>query len=115
VQLNRHLTAQVLSNVIHNAIKYSPRGTAVEVRLRLEDGAERRVCVDVRDRGRGIAEQEREDVFRLHVRGNGVVEPGSGVGLYYARELARMHGGDLVLVESQVNRGSTFRVTLPYR
>ncbi len=115
IQLNRHLAAQVFSNVIHNAVKYSPRGSAVDVDLRLEDGGEKRLCVEVRDRGRGIPESDRERLFALRMRGDGLVEPGSGLGLYYARELARLHGGDLVLVESRPNEGSTFRITLPYQ
>ncbi len=113
IQANRHLVAQVFSNLVHNAIKYSPRGAVVDVELRLEQGGEKRLCVEVRDRGRGIPEADQESIFALRTRGDGLVEPGSGLGLYYARELSRLHGGDLVLVESRPNQGSTFRVTLP--
>lgn len=48
------------------------------------------------------------------MRGDGLVVPGSGLGLHYAREIARRLGGDLLLVESQVNEGSTFCAILPY-
>jgi signal transduction histidine kinase len=115
VLANSHLVAQLFSNVVHNAIKYSPQGGVVDIVLRLEEDGEKRVCVQVRDRGRGIEEKDRERIFSLRTRGDGLVEPGSGLGLYYAQEIARMHGGDLTLVESQVNQGSMFKITLPYR
>jgi two-component system, sensor histidine kinase LadS len=113
VPANRYLIAQAFANLIHNAIKYSPRGGVVDVSLRL-DGDGKRVCAEVRDRGRGIEEKDRDRIFELRVRGDGLIEPGSGLGLHYAREIARLHGGDAVLVASQVNQGSTFRVFLPY-
>jgi two-component system, sensor histidine kinase LadS len=113
VPANRYLIAQAFANLVHNAIKYSPRGSVVDVSLRL-DGDGKHVCAEVRDRGRGIEESDRDRIFELRVRGDGLIEPGSGLGLHYAREIARMHGGDVVLVASQVNQGSTFRMVLPY-
>ena len=114
ILVNRLLIAQLCSNVIHNAIKYSPRGSAVDITLRLEEDGAKQAVIEVQDHGRGIAEQDRERIFQLHMRGDGLVEPGSGLGLYYAREIARLHGGDLVLVESKLNEGSTFKTILPY-
>jgi signal transduction histidine kinase len=90
-------------------------GGVVDVALRLEGEDSQRVTVEVRDRGRGIEAKDQECIFQLDVRGDGLVEPGSGLGLYCARQIARLHGGDLVLVESRVNEGSTFRIILPYQ
>jgi len=119
ISLNRNFALQVLKNVIHNAIKYSYRGGVVDITLyydegETEQGAERQkvVCVTVRDRGKGIEKRDHDGLFELKKRGDGLIEPGSGLGLHYARKLARLHGGDVVLVESGVNRGSTFNSTL---
>jgi signal transduction histidine kinase len=111
-QGNRYLMSQIFANLIHNAIKYSMPGGVVNVKLYLQDET---IRVDVHDRGRGVEEGDKTRVFELRTRGDGLIQPGSGLGLYYARELARLHGGDLTLVQSQVNQGSTFRVLLPYR
>lgn len=115
MQANRYMVAQILANVIHNSIKYSPPGGVVDIVPHLESNGEKQVWLEVRDRGQGIEEKDRNCIFELRARGDGLVEPGSGLGLHYARELARLHGGDLILVESQVNQGSTFRIILPYR
>ena len=108
------LLRQVLTNLVDNAVKYSVDGGLVLVRLRDETAA---VHVDVVDKGLGIptAEQERifEKFYRLDAemtRGVG----GSGLGLYISREIVTQLGGTLV-VHSQVDRGSTFSVTLPRR
>jgi len=114
ISANRLLLAQLFSNVIHNAIKYSPSGSVVKIGLHLEEAGTKQAVIEIQDRGRGIAEQDRERIFQLYVRGDGLVEPGSGLGLYYARQIARLHGGDLVLVESKLNEGSTFKIILPY-
>lgn len=114
ISVNRLLAAGLYANVVHNAIKYSFPGSAVDIVLRLECEGARQAVVDVCDRGRGIEARDQERIFELNVRGDGQVEPGSGLGLYYARKIARLHGGDLLLVESKLNGGSTFRVILPY-
>jgi signal transduction histidine kinase len=115
--LDRNLTSQALRNVIHNAIKYSHPGGVVEIDLSLEageEGAEKTICIEVKDTGKGIREEDRDKVFGLRRRANGLIEPGSGLGLYCAREAARRQGGDLILVSSSLNQGSVFKVTLPY-
>ena len=110
----RSYVHQACSNVIHNAIKYSLPGGVVKTALRLEDESGKRAVIVVRDRGRGIEAKDQERIFRMNVRGDGLVEPGSGIGLPFALESMRREGGDVELVESKVNEGSTFRITLPY-
>jgi two-component system OmpR family sensor kinase len=115
VLLSRHLTLISVKNVVHNAIKYSNPGGVVETVLFLqEEGSGKSICIDVKDTGKGIKEEDRERIFQLRKRANGLVEPGSGLGLYLAREAARRQGGDVSLVSSKVNEGSTFRISLPY-
>ena len=119
VLLCRDLTWQSLTNVIRNAIKYSHPGGVVETVLFLQEkdphgGPGKSICVDVKDTGKGIKEEDRDRIFELRTRADGLVEPGSGLGLYLARRAARRQGGDVILVSSKVNEGSTFRIILPY-
>src|SRR3954470_18671607 len=103
---------QVLVNLVENAIKYSPEGGRVELRVVDEDN---RLRIDVCDEGLGIPRSEQARIFekfyRLDVemtRGVG----GSGLGLYISREIVQQMGGSLS-VESTAGAGSTFTVTLP--
>lgn len=100
----------VINNLLDNAIKYSPRGGDVVAALST-DGKVAQVVV--RDRGIGIAA---DDLSRLFVRfsrlGRPDDVPGTGLGLYLARELARLHRGDITVV-STPGRGSEFTLTLP--
>lgn len=104
--------AIVLTNLVGNAVKYTPAGGQVEV-MCVEDG--RRLQIVVRDTGYGIASEEQEKVFEKFYRAQDeeVTQlPGTGLGLAIARETARAHGGDIEL-ESELGKGSTFTVSLP--
>ena len=100
----------IIGNLIDNAIKYSPDGGDVTVQLSIAGGL---ALLSVRDLGIGIAPA---DMDRLFVRFSRVVQetevPGTGLGLYLARELARLHGGDIVAV-SKPGEGSEFTLSLP--
>jgi len=101
---------QVLMNLIDNAIKYSPAGDAVEVRAYAEDG---RVCIDVIDRGPGIAREDQRLIFEKFGRvTTGNARPGTGLGLFIARSIAEAHGGTLE-VSSAPDQGATFTLDLP--
>jgi signal transduction histidine kinase len=105
-------TLTILGNLLDNAIKYSPAGGDITVTAGV-DGEQ--VMVGVRDRGIGIAAK---DLGMLFTRFGRVVPPehaaipGTGLGLYLSRELARRLGGD-VTVETELGRGSTFTLRLP--
>jgi two-component system, OmpR family, sensor kinase len=104
--------AQVLNNLISNAVKYSPPGTAVEVRAVAEDGG---VRISVRDQGPGIAEAERGKLFQPFGRtslGSTDGERSTGLGLAISRRIVEGHGGR-IWVEGQVGAGSVFLFTLP--
>jgi signal transduction histidine kinase len=109
---DRSRLTMILTNLVHNAIKYSPSGGEVRVACGARDG---QAFVSVSDQGVGIAA---EDLGRLFTRFGRIVTestgsiPGTGLGLYLARDLARRHGGD-VEVESEPGRGSTFTLDLP--
>jgi signal transduction histidine kinase len=102
----------IVANLVHNAIKYSPAGGEVRVVCRIQDGS---AMVDVSDQGIGIAAADRDRLFTRFGRiespqTHGI--PGTGLGLYLARDLARRHGGDIT-VASEPGRGSTFTLSLP--
>jgi signal transduction histidine kinase len=101
---------QVLTNLIDNAIKYSPAGGDVEVRAYREDG---RLRVDVSDQGPGIAKDDQRLIFEKFGRvSGGTARPGTGLGLFIARSIAEAHGGVLE-VASAPDQGSTFTLELP--
>ncbi|HWE60300.1 MAG TPA: ATP-binding protein [Chloroflexota bacterium] len=103
--------AQVLDNLISNAIKYSPDGGEVWLRSTREDG---RAVVEIQDRGIGIPAQDRGTLFEPFHRASNAdqASTGMGLGLYISRELARQHGGDLLLARTSAE-GTTFRLVLP--
>jgi signal transduction histidine kinase len=101
---------QVLTNLIDNAIKYSPAGGEVEVRAYPEDGV---VRIDVSDRGPGIAKEDQRLIFEKFGRvAGGASRPGTGLGLFIARSIAEAHGGVLE-VQSAPEQGATFTLELP--
>jgi K+-sensing histidine kinase KdpD len=101
---------QVLSNVLDNAVKYSPAGSEVDVDAYVVDG---RLLVDVSDRGPGIRPEDRELIFEKFGRVNsGEGKPGPGLGLFIARAIAAAHGGTLEGADGR-HPGATFRLSLP--
>jgi two-component system phosphate regulon sensor histidine kinase PhoR len=124
---------QVLTNLIGNAVRYSPNGTTVSVRLRTEHTvllaqrypgylraaaqgerpeSELVALVQVQDQGGGIAEEQVGRLFKRYSRGIQRAGEGLGLGLYLSREFVTRHGG-AIWVESREGQGSTFMFTLP--
>jgi PAS domain S-box-containing protein len=102
---------QVLQNLIQNAIKYSPQGGLVVVQVELRGT---RVCVSITDQGIGIPIEEIPQLFRRFYRAESAKTQhieGTGIGLYVAKEIITLHGGD-VAVESTEGKGSTFTISL---
>jgi heavy metal sensor kinase len=101
---------QLFANLLHNAVKYTPAGGRIEIKL-TTGGA--RVGVVVHDTGIGIDPEQASRVFEpFHRVGAPPGTTGVGLGLPLAREIARAHGGEIVL-ESEPGKGSTFTVWLP--
>jgi two-component system phosphate regulon sensor histidine kinase PhoR len=103
---------QVLINLLHNAVKFSPNGGEIVVGVREDDGE---VVVWVRDPGIGVPRADLARIFerfykvdRARVRGRG----GTGLGLSIARHVVEMHGGR-IWVESEEGEGSTFSFAVP--
>jgi len=106
------LMRQVFSNLIENAIKYSPEGTKVLVTTEESNGE---VVIQFADQGIGISEDEQQNVFMKFYRSkeakNSKIK-GTGIGLYLARYFVDLHRGRID-VESRPAQGSTFSVVLP--
>jgi signal transduction histidine kinase len=102
---------QVFSNLMDNAVKYLRAGVpgSIEVRATESDGA---ITYEVHDNGRGIDAKDRERIFDLFRRSGIQDRPGDGIGLAHARALVRRLGGT-INVESEPDRGTVFKVTLP--
>ena len=104
---------QVVTNLVGNALKFTPRGGRVDVTVQPEAGGG--ASITVADTGIGIDPVELPRIFDRFFRGSRASEArgsGSGLGLAIVRGIVEMHGGT-VSVESRLNAGSTFRVILP--
>lgn len=102
----------VLTNLISNAVKYSPAGTIVELRCAISD---HKAQVSVKDHGIGLAPADKEKVFDRYFRvenSNSFHITGFGIGLYLSAEIIHRHEGD-IWVDSTPGEGSTFYFTLP--
>ena len=113
VELDQDKITQVLDNIINNAIKYSPDGGRIIVRL-METHTD--IIVSVSDEGLGIARKDIPHLFDRFYRvdkARSRAMGGSGLGLAIAQEVIQLHGGK-IWVNSIENKGSTFFVSLPY-
>jgi signal transduction histidine kinase len=112
IQGDRDKIGIVLHNLLGNAVKYTPSGGTVRVTVR-EEGD--RFVTDVTDTGIGISEDDAGRIFERFTRGQdprALQQTGTGLGLALARDIARMHEGDIIL-HSELNVGSTFSFWLP--
>lgn len=101
--------AQVVENLLSNAVKYGA-GKPIAVTVRAVEGAAE---IAVTDHGKGIPEADRERIFERFERGDEAARAGSyGLGLWIAREVARLQGGT-ISVRSELGKGSTFTFRLP--
>ena len=113
VELDQDKMTQVLDNIINNAIKYSPDGGRIIVRL-METHTD--IIVSVSDEGLGISRKDIPHLFDRFYRvdkARSRAMGGSGLGLAIAQEVIQLHGGK-IWVNSIENKGSTFFVSLPY-
>ncbi len=110
VRGDRERLRQVITNLIDNAVKYSPAGSEVAVEAFADNG---RISVEVRDRGPGVAREHQSLIFEKFGRVSGEhAKPGTGLGLFIARSIALAHGGTLE-VHSAPAEGATFALLLP--
>ncbi len=104
------LIKRIVMNLISNAVKYSPNGEIVTIRLASEDG---QAVVTVSDKGPGIPPEHHAKVFELFGTLDAVQGiPKVGIGLAFAKQSIQLLGGT-IKVDSQVGQGSTFRIAIP--
>ena len=108
---DNRLIQRMIANLLDNAIKYTPAGGSIEVTVNTVN--EDTVAITVKDTGIGISEKEMPRIFERFYRCDpSRSETGIGLGLSFARAIARAHGGD-IKVTSTPDQGSTFSVTFP--
>jgi two-component system phosphate regulon sensor histidine kinase PhoR len=101
---------QVLVNLVHNAIKFTPPGGTISVHASSND---KEVIVEVRDTGIGVSAEDQARLFeRFYKSDKARRSEGTGLGLAIAKHIVQTHGGD-ISVTSTVGKGATFRFTLP--
>jgi signal transduction histidine kinase len=110
VLADKNKILQVLTNLTHNAIKYSPEGSSVEIRIKNTDST---IVTEIEDHGKGIPEEDLTRVFEKfyqskYTRGHG----GIGLGLAISKGIIQAHGGKMY-VQSNVGQGSIFSFSLP--
>jgi PAS domain S-box-containing protein len=112
VNADRDKISSVISNLISNAVKYSPKGKLIDIRCQVRDGM---VVLSVKDEGMGIKPQDLSQIFDRYYR----VETshtrhisGFGIGLYLSAEIIKRHDGK-IWAESESGKGSTFSFSLP--
>lgn len=106
---DRDRVSQVLSNLIGNAMKFTPPGGSVRVHASRRDDA---VLFTISDSGPGIPPEHLKDVFNPYWQGKRAERMGAGLGLPIAKGIVEAHGGE-IWVESEQGRGTTFLFTLP--
>jgi len=112
INADREKICQVLTNLIGNAVKYSPEGTVITIKCIIEGGE---VVFSVSDQGFGIAPADQLRLFERFYRVRDERQhqvAGFGIGLYLVAEILKLHGSE-IKVQSEVNQGSTFSFSLP--
>jgi signal transduction histidine kinase len=113
IEADRIRLAQILTNLLSNASRYSGTGTLIQVRASCEGGE---VLLSVRDQGIGIPREKLETIFEMFARVDSSLERASGglgIGLYLVRRLAALHGGTITAHSEGLGMGSEFVVRLP--
>ncbi len=107
---------RVISNLINNAIKYTPPDGIIEIKTEIRDNV---IILSVKDSGIGITREEKERLFtqfgkvERYGQGLDIISDGSGLGLYISKKVIELHGGKIWVESEGRNKGSTFYFSLP--
>ncbi len=105
---------KIVSNLLSNALKFTPRGGRIDVQLDVVDD---QVKITIADTGKGIPEEHKENIFKrfyqLDNQTKAIVNYGTGIGLYYSRRLAELHHGTLTADNRQGAEGAVFTLVYP--
>ena len=115
-QFEKEQIHQVISNLLNNAIKYTPAGGLLEIKSNVRGKS---IILSIKDNGIGFTKEERTRIFKQfgkierYGQGLDVVAEGSGFGLYISKKIIELHGGDIWVESEGRNKGSTFFISLP--
>ncbi len=112
---DRDRLMQVITNILSNSIKFTPRGGGITIAVNCEESPERQIVVSISDTGVGIPEEDHELIFEKFRRSGDILTSnieGTGLGLAITRQIVSYHGGR-IWVKSKPGEGSTFTFTLP--
>jgi two-component system sensor histidine kinase TctE len=109
VEGSRLLLHELLSNLVDNAVRYTPPGGKVTARVSARDF----IVVEVEDNGVGIAESDRELIFERFYRAGGNEATGTGLGLPIVRSIAAQHRASVQVRPNPAERGTVFTVVFP--
>ena len=110
INIDENIFHHIFTRLLSNAIKYSPNGSKIEFELLCEP---EQIIINIKDRGIGISEVDRQRIFEPFFRGSNVDSiPGNGLGLSIVKNMVKIHGGKIE-VESKVGIKTVFSFTLP--
>ena len=114
VMQDKRWLGEAVINVLDNAIKYSPDGSKIFIRLQKRNDL---VRMEIEDQGIGIPQNEYHKIFQRFYRGSSrkvMEKSGTGIGLFLSREIIEKHGGTIMVTFGKKKKGSTFVIQLPY-
>lgn len=112
VVIDPKMTTEVYSNLITNAVKYTPNDGEINISISLKDG---KLISEIKDNGYGIPKSEQSKLFQKFFRATNIIKndtDGNGLGMYLVQRIVKASGGDISF-ESEENKGTTFKFSLP--
>jgi signal transduction histidine kinase len=113
---NKDQIHEVISNLLSNAINYSPHNGIIDINSVIKDNT---IIISIKDKGIGFTEDEKVKIFQKFGKinrasqGFDVISEGSGLGLFISKKIIELHGGEIWVESEGRNKGSTFYFTLP--
>ena len=114
IMQDKRWLGEAVINVLDNAIKYSPDGSKIFIRLQKRNDL---VRMEIEDQGIGIPQNEYHKIFQRFYRGSSkevMEKSGTGIGLFLSREIIEKHAGTITVTSGKKKKGSTFVIQLPY-
>lgn len=114
IMQDKRWLGEAVINVLDNAVKYSPDGSKIFIRLQKRNDL---VRMEIEDQGIGIPQNEYHKIFQRFYRGNSkevMEKSGTGIGLFLSREIIEKHGGTITVTSGKKKKGSMFVIQLPY-
>lgn len=109
INIDLMFVESILANLLENSLKYSKNEVEIDIDIYLKDV--NTLVIDVKDNGFGMDYKNHKNIFEQYYRLDENYKNGTGIGLCYSRILAKLHGGNLILVSSRLGEGSHFKAT----